>query len=138
MLVNNRSDHVLLDFCFHTLKPEYPIIVICIFLFVDKYKCIYLEVDATDAYDCMLTTTYIINLIYIYLLVMEDNEYLKQFAQRVRKLRDSQGISQEKLAERAGLHRTYIGMVERLERNPSLVCVYKIANGLGIDIKELL
>ena len=86
----------------------------------------------------MLTTTYIINLIYIYLLVMEDNEYLKQFAQRVRKLRDSQGISQEKLAERAGLHRTYIGMVERLERNPSLVCVYKIANGLGIDIKELL
>lgn len=69
---------------------------------------------------------------------MEDNEYLKQFAQRVRKLRDSQGISQEKLAERAGLHRTYIGMVERLERNPSLVCVYKIANGLGIDIKELL
>lgn len=90
-----------------------------------------------DAYNCMLTTSYIINRIYIYLLVMEDNEYLKQFAQRVRELRDIQGISQEKLAERAGLHRTYIGMVERLERNPSLVCVYKIANGFGIDIKEL-
>lgn len=85
----------------------------------------------------MLTSTYIINHIYIYLLVMEDNEYLKQFAQRVRELRDIQGISQEKLAERAGLHRTYIGMVERLERNPSLICVYKIASGFGIDIKEL-
>lgn len=68
---------------------------------------------------------------------MENNEYLKQFAQRVRLLREKQGISQEKLAERSNLHRTYIGMVERLERNPSLVCIHKIANGLGIDIKEL-
>lgn len=68
---------------------------------------------------------------------MENNEYLKQFAQRVRSLREKQGISQEKLAERSNLHRTYIGMVERLERNPSLVCIHKIANGLGIDIKEL-
>ena len=68
---------------------------------------------------------------------MEDNEYLKQFAQRVRMLREEQGISQEKLAERSDLHRTYIGMVERLERNPSLVCIHKIANGLGVDIKEL-
>lgn len=71
------------------------------------------------------------------MLTMEDKEYLKQFAQRVRTLREAQGISQEKLAERADLHRTYVGMVERLERNPSLVCIHKIANGLGIDIKEL-
>lgn len=48
--------------------------------------------------------------------IMEDKEYLKMFAQRVRTLREEQGISQEKLAERAELHRTYIGMVERLER----------------------
>lgn len=70
--------------------------------------------------------------------MQEDNEYLERFAQRVRVLREEQGISQEKLAERAGLHRTYIGMVERLECNPSLICIYKIANGLGIDVKELL
>ena len=69
--------------------------------------------------------------------IMEDKEYLKMFAQRVRTLREEQGISQEKLAERAELHRTYICMVERLERNPSLVCIYKIANGLGVHITEL-
>ena len=50
---------------------------------------------------------------------------------------EDKGISQEKLAQRAELHRTYIGMVERLERNPSLVCIYKIANGLGVHITEL-
>ena len=69
--------------------------------------------------------------------VMDDKEYLKMFAQRVRVLREKQGFSQEKLAERAELHRTYIGMVERLERNPSLVCIHKIANGLGVHITEL-
>ena len=87
----------------------------------------------------MLTKSYIIynRLLYICILNMEDKEYLKQFAQKVRALRESQGISQEKLAERSDLHRTYIGMVERLERNPSLVCIHKIANGLGVHITDL-
>ena len=52
-------------------------------------------------------------------------------------LREAQGISQEKLAEKSELHRTYIGMIERLERNPSLVCIHKIANGLGVHITDL-
>ena len=69
---------------------------------------------------------------------MEDKEYLKMFAKRVKTLREAQGLSQEKLAEKSELHRTYIGMVERLERNPSLICIYKIANGLGVHITELL
>lgn len=68
----------------------------------------------------------------------EEQKYLKNFAENVRRLREEQGLSQEKLAEKAGLHRTYIRMVERMERNPSLVCVYKIAKGLGTDAKELL
>lgn len=87
----------------------------------------------------MLTKLYIIynRLLYICILNMEDKDYLKQFAQKVRALRESQGLSQEKLAERSDLHRTYIGMVERLERNPSLVCIHKIANGLGVHITEL-
>lgn len=87
----------------------------------------------------MLTSFYIIHkrLLYICMQNIEDSNYLKQFAQRVRTLREAQGISQEKLAERAGLHRTYIGIVERLERNPSLVCIHKIANGLGVHVTEL-
>ena len=69
--------------------------------------------------------------------MQENKKYLERFAERVRFLREEQDISQEKLAERAGLHRTYIGMVERLERTPSLICIHKIANGLGVDVKEL-
>lgn len=87
----------------------------------------------------MLTVTYIKykELKYTCMQKLEDKDYLRLFAQRVRMLREEQGISQEKLAERAELHRTYIGMVERLERNPSLVCIHKIANGLGVDVKQL-
>lgn len=68
---------------------------------------------------------------------MDDKKYLKTFAYNVKAIRERQGLSQEKLAAEAGLHRTYIGMVERLERNPSLISIYKIAKGLNIDIKEL-
>lgn len=69
---------------------------------------------------------------------MKNQEYLKNFANKVKCMRERQGISQEKLAEKAGLHRTNIGMVERVERNPSLISIYKIAEGLGTDVKELL
>lgn len=68
---------------------------------------------------------------------MDDKEYLKRFSFKVRELREQKRISQEKLAEYAGLHRTYIGMVERMERNPSLICICKIAKGLGVEPKEL-
>ncbi len=68
---------------------------------------------------------------------MEDRKYLERFASKVKTLREKKGLSQEKLAEYAGLHRTYIGMVERLERNPSLISIYKIANGLGVEPKVL-
>lgn len=90
-------------------------------------------------YSCMLTGCYIVykRLLYTCMQNMENTDYLKQFAQKVKTLREAQGISQEKLAERAGLHRTYIGMVERLERNPSLICIHKIANGLDVHITEL-
>jgi transcriptional regulator with XRE-family HTH domain len=48
------------------------------------------------------------------------------------------GISQEKLAELAGLHRTYLGGVERGERNPTLLTVAKIARGLNVPMTQLL
>ena len=62
---------------------------------------------------------------------------LKKFGERVRKLRKELGISQEELADRSGLHRTYIGMIERAEKNITLLNVEKIAKGLGVSIEEL-
>lgn len=63
---------------------------------------------------------------------------LKQFGSKVRKLRKSNGWSQEKLAKRTGLHRTYIGSIERSERNISLINVERIAKALNVNIKSLL
>ncbi len=59
------------------------------------------------------------------------------FGQRLRDLRAKVGISQEKLAERCGLHRTYIGGIERGERNPSLVNIGRIAKALDVTVREL-
>jgi len=62
---------------------------------------------------------------------------LKFFGQNVRKQRLHLGISQEELARRAGLHRTYIGMIERAEKNLTLINIEKIAQALGVEISEL-
>lgn len=62
---------------------------------------------------------------------------LKQFGDRVRELRKAQGLSQEDLAEKANLHFTYVGGVERGERNLSLKSIERIASALKIDIREL-
>jgi transcriptional regulator with XRE-family HTH domain len=62
---------------------------------------------------------------------------LAQVGRRIRALREAKGISQEVLAERSGLHRTYIGGVERGLRNPSLKSLSRIAKGLGAAVIEL-
>lgn len=64
-------------------------------------------------------------------------DILKQFCKQVRDLRKAQGLSQEELAEKADLHYTYIGGVERGERNLSLKSIERIAFALKIDIREL-
>ncbi len=62
---------------------------------------------------------------------------LVRFGRRVRELRKKKGLSQEALALEAGLDRTYVGGVERGERNISLVNTYKLANALGVQVREL-
>jgi len=64
-------------------------------------------------------------------------EIQKQFGERVRELRKQRGFSQESLALACGLDRTYIGGVERGERNISLINIHKIAAALHVDAKEL-
>jgi len=60
------------------------------------------------------------------------------FATRVRQERKYQGLSQERLAEKTGLHRTYIGSIERAERNVSIDNIERIAKALGIKAADLL
>jgi len=66
------------------------------------------------------------------------SEILIEFGNRVRKLRKEKKLSQEELAHRAELHRTYIGMIERAEKNITLINIQKIANALEISIYNLL
>lgn len=65
-------------------------------------------------------------------------EILDKFGKRVRDERLQRGLSQEELAEKAELHRTYIGMIERGEKNITLINIEKIAKALAIAIDELL
>lgn len=62
----------------------------------------------------------------------------ERFGQRLRKLRTQQGVSQEKLAELADLHRTYVSGVERGERNISLVNIERLAKALGVSMADLM
>lgn len=70
--------------------------------------------------------------------MQQHHPILELFGKNVQRLRIEQNISQEKLAEKAHLHRTYIGMVERAERNITLINMQKIASALGVQIGELL
>jgi transcriptional regulator with XRE-family HTH domain len=63
---------------------------------------------------------------------------LEGFGKAVRKFRSAAGISQEKLAELAEIHRTYMGDVERGERNISIVNMVKIAEGLKKKLSDVV
>jgi len=64
--------------------------------------------------------------------------FLRAFGARVRQRRLDLGLTQEALADRAGLHRTYVGMVERGDRNPTLGNILRLAAVLEMDPGELV
>lgn len=68
---------------------------------------------------------------------MANKDILVKFGQRVRKIRREMNLSQEGLSYKADLHRTYIGMIERAEKNITLINIEKIAKALNIDLNEL-
>lgn len=59
------------------------------------------------------------------------------FGRAVRELREERGLSQEQLALNSGLDRSYVGGIERGERNPSLANVLKLAAALGVQASEI-
>ncbi|PQP83248.1 transcriptional regulator [Paenibacillus sp. PCH8] len=68
---------------------------------------------------------------------MEDREILNLVGARIKVLRKEKGLSQEALGEKGGFHFTYIGQVERGEKNVSLVNLAKIAEALEVNISQL-
>jgi transcriptional regulator with XRE-family HTH domain len=67
----------------------------------------------------------------------DEHEIKNRFGSRVKELRQKKGLSQESLAHVCGLDRTYVGSVERGERNISLLNIHLIARALGIPVKDL-
>jgi len=64
-------------------------------------------------------------------------EILIKFGNKVRKERNKIGLSQEGLASKAGVHRTYIGMIERGEKNITLENIEKVAKALNLKLSDL-
>lgn len=69
---------------------------------------------------------------------MKKEPILLRFGKNVQEYRKAQQLSQEQLAELAGVHRTYIGMIERAEKNITLCNIEKIAKALKVEIGKLL
>jgi transcriptional regulator with XRE-family HTH domain len=72
------------------------------------------------------------------LMVTRLSKARQLFANNLRKARSLKGLSQEELANLAGLHRTYVGSIERCERNVSIDNMEKLAVALGYELYELL
>ena len=71
------------------------------------------------------------------IIYMGKKKILIAFGEKVRELRKNLGISQEELSYKADLHRTYIGMIERAEKNITLVNIEKISKALKVKISEI-
>lgn len=69
---------------------------------------------------------------------LDERHFLRELGLRVRRRRDEQGLTQAQLGERCRLHRTFIGSVERGERNVSVLNLRTIARALRVPLTELL
>lgn len=67
-----------------------------------------------------------------------DSEIVSRFGRGVRKLREEANLSQEDFAERLNMHRTYVGMIERGERSPTLGTLNAWAQALNLSLAELM
>jgi len=68
---------------------------------------------------------------------MSSRNVKKIFGEKIREVRKQKKLTQEELADKANLHPTYIGQIERGRRNPSLENIYKIQRALKVDIGEI-
>lgn len=91
-------------------------------------KCYVSAVDLSPSYDQCPGMAY----------TGPETEILRAFGQRVRRAREDRGWSQEYLAEKAGMDRTYVGGIERGERNPALLNINRLALALGENLTEFL
>jgi transcriptional regulator with XRE-family HTH domain len=66
-----------------------------------------------------------------------EDRIVRDLALRIRELRHAKGLSQERLAEEAGIHRTYLGGIETGRRNPSLRNLIRIARALDVTMAVL-
>jgi transcriptional regulator with XRE-family HTH domain len=69
---------------------------------------------------------------------MVNEKLIIEFGLKIRKIRIKKNLSQEKLSFLTGFHRTYIGMIERAEKNITLLNIEKIANALDVKITDLI
>lgn len=70
--------------------------------------------------------------------MLTKTQFTEKVAQRIKDLREKRGMSQEELAYRAGLYRTYVGHIETKRYSPSGYVIYKVAKALGTTPEELL
>lgn len=71
------------------------------------------------------------------MIKQSDKKILTQFGLQIRQLRQDKSVSQEELADMAGVHRTYIGMIERGEKNVTMVTLLRLSEALNVPIDQL-
>jgi transcriptional regulator with XRE-family HTH domain len=69
---------------------------------------------------------------------IDDKKFLKQLGERIRKLREERGLTQAQFGDHCELHRTFIGSVERGERNVAILNLRRIAQVLRVPVADLL